>query len=138
MPESKIRVIIADDHTVIRKGLRFLLDSEADIEVVAEACDGHQAVILAREFRPTEIVMDLAMPEANGIEATREILSELPDTRVLIISSNCEREMINEALSSGAFGYLSKGDSLMVVPLALREIHRGGRFISTGAARFRR
>jgi NarL family two-component system response regulator LiaR len=138
MPESKLRVIIADDHAMIRKGLRFLLEGEADIEVVAEASDGHQVVSLARQLRPSEIVMDIAMPESNGIDATREILSEMPETRVLIISSNCDRDTIDEALSSGAFGYLSKGDSLLVVPFALREIHRGGRFISTGAARMKR
>ena len=138
MPESKLRVIIADDHTVIRQGLRFLLNSEKDIEVVAEASNGEEVIGLAREFHPSEIVMDIAMPHKSGIDATREILSELPEIRVLIISSKCEQDVINEALSSGAFGYISKGDSLLVVPFALREIHRGGRFISSGATRSRR
>src|SRR5678816_1205600 len=130
--EPKLRVMIADDHTMIRKGLKFLLESEVDIEVVAEASSGDQAIILAREHHPSEIVMDITMPETNGIDATRKILLEFPEIKVLFLSSNFDRELIHEALSCGAFGYLSKGESLLIVPSVLREIHRGGRFINTG------
>lgn len=137
MADSKLRVIIADDHKTIRRGLRFLLESEEDIEVIGEASNGHEAVLLARELHPTEMIIDIAMPETNGIEAMREILLELPDTKVLIISSESDRDAINDALASGAAGYLSKGTSLLAVPFALREIHRGSRFISTGRAPWR-
>ncbi|MEO7598806.1 MAG: response regulator transcription factor [Opitutus sp.] len=130
-----LRVLIVDDHLVTRKGLRYLLDGEPDIEVVAEASNGREAVELAREHRPTEIVMDIAMPMTNGIDATRQILSEHPETKVLMISSVTEHDMINAALSCGAVGYISKGTSLLDVPLALREIHRGRTFLRLGRAR---
>ena len=112
MSEPKLRVMIADDHTMIRKGLKFLLESEVDIEVVAEASSGEQAILLAREHHPSEIVMDITMPETNGIDATRKILLEFPEIKVLFLSSNFDRALIHEALSCGAFGYLSKGESL--------------------------
>jgi DNA-binding NarL/FixJ family response regulator len=135
MPELNLRVLIADDHPVIRKGLRFLLESESDIEVIGEAGNGREAVELADELHPSEIVMDILMPITNGIEATREILHRSPDTKVLMISSASDNDLIDGALSSGAVGYISKETSLLDVPRALREIHRGRTFLMLGRAR---
>jgi DNA-binding NarL/FixJ family response regulator len=135
MPEFNLRVLIADDHPVIRKGLRFLLESESDIEVIGEAGNGREAVELADELHPSEIVMDILMPITNGIEATREILHRSPDTKVLMISSASDNDLIDGALSSGAVGYISKETSLLDVPRALREIHRGRTFLMLGRAR---
>jgi DNA-binding NarL/FixJ family response regulator len=134
---SPIRVLIAEDHTVVRKGLKLLLDFEQDIEVVAEAVDGNEAVQLAREHKPSAIIMDICMPGINGIEATRQILKELPNTKVLIISNVGDENTIDDALSCGALGYISKQSSLLDVPTALRELLKGNAFISTAPARLR-
>ena len=98
--EPKLRVMIADDHTMIRKGLKFLLEAEVDIEVVAEASSGEQAILLARKHHPSEIVMDITMPETNGIDATRKILLEFPEIKVLFLSSNFDREIIHRIADS--------------------------------------
>lgn len=132
-----IRVLIAEDHEVVRKGLRLLLDYERDIEVVAEAVDGSEAVQLALEHKPSAIVMDICMPGLNGIEATRQILAALPQTKVLIISNVGDDSTIDDALACGALGYISKQSSLLDVPAALRELHKGNAFISTAPARLR-
>lgn len=131
----KLRVLIADDHPVIRKGLRFLLESQTDIEVVGEARTGREAVKLAHGLQPTEIVMDVLMNDTNGIQATREILTHSPKINVLMISSSTDEDIIDAALSCGAHGYISKETSLLDVPRALREIHRGRTFLMLGRAR---
>ncbi len=103
-----IRVLLADDHKIVREGLRFILEMESDINVVAEAGTGRMAVQLAMEVEPDVAVIDIAMPEMNGIEATRRILCEKPDIKVLALSMHSARRFVEEALSAGAKGYLLK------------------------------
>ncbi len=103
-----IRIILADDHLIVRDGMRYLLEKDPGIVVVAMADNGRMALELAREFRPDVVVMDIAMPEMNGIEATRRLTGEMPGTAVLILSMHSARRYIVEALAAGAKGYLLK------------------------------
>jgi DNA-binding NarL/FixJ family response regulator len=135
MTAQKITVLLADDHDLVREGLKILLDFEDDIEIVADARDGVEAVALAKQFRPDVVVMDLTMPNMNGIEATRQILASLPETKLLIVSAEGDKDRIEESLAVGAVGYISKESSLMEVPTAIREISQGRTFICLTAAR---
>ncbi|MDO9068575.1 MAG: response regulator transcription factor [Deltaproteobacteria bacterium] len=112
-----IRVLLADDHTIMRQGLMALLKSEKDMEVIAEAANGLEAIHLARELTPCVIVMDMTMPEVNGIEATRQILEYNPDIRIIILSMVMDQSCVAEALKAGAMGYVLKdcaSDELVV------------------------
>ena len=135
MTAQKITVLLADDHDLVREGLKILLDFEEDIEIVADARDGVEAVALTKQFRPDVVVMDLTMPNMNGIEATRQILAALPETKLLIVSAEGDKDRIEESLAVGAVGYISKESSLMEVPTAIREISQGRTFICLTAAR---
>jgi DNA-binding NarL/FixJ family response regulator len=135
MPPEPITVLLADDHDLVREGLKILLDFEEGIEVVADARDGLEAVELAKRHRPDVVVMDLTMPNMSGIEATREILAVLPDTKLLVVSAEGDKDRIEESLAVGAVGYISKESSLMEVPTAIREISQGRTFICLTAAR---
>src|SRR5437667_7003902 len=103
-----ISVLLADDHTVVRQGLRALLTAEGDIEIVGEAENGRQAVQLAKRLLPDVVVMDIAMPLLNGLEATRQILKEVPASKVLILSSYSDDEYVEQLTEAGAAGYLLK------------------------------
>jgi DNA-binding NarL/FixJ family response regulator len=103
-----ISILLADDHMIVREGMRSLLEREADMEVVAVADNGRMALQLARELRPDVVVMDIAMPEMNGIEATRRLLNETHGIRVLILSMHSARRFVVETLAAGAKGYLLK------------------------------
>ena len=105
---ATIRVLIADDHAVVRQGLRTFLELQDDIEVVADACDGEEAVTAAREGRPDVVLMDLVMPGVDGIQATRRILSERPATRVIALTSFLDDDKVLPAVRAGAAGYLLK------------------------------
>jgi len=105
---KRITVLLADDHTVVRQGLRTLLSAEPDLEVVAEAENGRQAVDLAGRFRPQVVIMDIAMPVLNGLEATRQITRSLPSTKVLMLSSYANEEYLAALHQTGAAGYLLK------------------------------
>lgn len=129
---NHLRVLIVDDHRLIRKGLKHLLQGEPDIEVVGEACNGCEAVELARSSRPDAVIMDLQMPIVDGVHATRQIMTEFPATKVLIVSNETERSMVHGAMSSGASGFLSKQCSLMKIPAVLRELQLGRQFMSFG------
>jgi DNA-binding NarL/FixJ family response regulator len=113
-----IRVLIAEDHALVRAGLAELLENRADVEVVAQAANGTEAVAQASEARPDVVLMDLSMPEMDGIEATRRICAAVPDANVVVLTSFSDRERILEALDAGAVGYLLKD-------LAPDELHRG-------------
>src|SRR6476646_10551540 len=102
---QKLTVLLVEDHEVIREGIRALLKTQLDIEVVGEATDGRQAVALARETSPAVVVMDVSMPELNGLDATRQIKRALPDTKILILSSYDELEGVDELLKAGALGF---------------------------------
>src|SRR5262249_29798224 len=105
---KKINVLLVDDHTVVRQGLRALLQSEADIKVSDEAENGRQAVMLARKTPPDVVVMDIAMPLLNGLEATRQILKLIPTARVLVLTSYGDDECVEQMMQAGASGYLIK------------------------------
>src|SRR5882724_3006792 len=105
---KKIGVLLVDDHTVVRQGLRALLASEEDIEVIGEAENGRQAVMLARKTPPDVVVMDVAMPLLNGLEATRQILKQIPPPKVLVLTSYGDDECVEQMMQAGASGYLVK------------------------------
>ena len=107
-PTQPIRVLITDDHAVVRKGIRALLTTEPDIEVVGEASDGRQAVAEAERLQPDVILMDIVMPHLNGIEATRQITTTQPEARILILTSFSTDKQVFPAIKAGALGYLLK------------------------------
>jgi DNA-binding NarL/FixJ family response regulator len=120
-----IRVVLADDHAVVRKGIREFLEEEGDIEVVAEAVDGAQAVSLVAELRPDVAVLDIQMPGVGGIEATRQIKAQYPDVRVLILTAYDDPPYILALLQAGANGYVLKTADSADLVRALRAVHRG-------------
>lgn len=132
---KRITVLIAEDHMVVREGFRKMLELEKDIEVVGEAEDGRQAVSLAKKLRPAVILMDIAMPELNGLEATRQVLKAVPDTKVLILSAHNDDAYVESATSSGAMGFLLKQTSSHVVCEAIRKIQKGSKFFCPAVAR---
>jgi DNA-binding NarL/FixJ family response regulator len=127
-----IRVVIVDDHRIIREGLRSLIEKEVGIKVAAEATDGRTAVELAKEIRPDVVVMDLTMPGLNGVEATRQIVAECPDVKVLVLSMHSERQFVTEALHAGASGYLLKDCAFEEVSRAIRIVTAGQVYVSPG------
>jgi DNA-binding NarL/FixJ family response regulator len=127
---SKIRVLLADDHGVVRKGLRFVLESEPDIEVVGEASDGRQAIERAQEDKPNVVVMDIAMPRLNGIDATAQIMKHEPRTGIVILSMYSDEEYLLRALTAGAKGYLLKDTAESELVNAVRMVAAGKPFFS--------
>ncbi len=127
---KKITVLLADDHTVVRQGLRLLLEAEEDIKVVGEAENGRQAVLLAKKLQPDVIVLDVAMPLLNGLEATRQITREVPNTKVLVLSSYSDDEYVQQLTEEGAAGYLIKQTAANDLIKAIREAHKGNAFFS--------
>ena len=125
-----IKVFLADDHAVVRDGLRALLEAQADITVVGDAADGRQAVDQVRKLRPDVVVMDIAMPDLNGIEATQQIRESCPSTRVVILSMHSSPEHVFRALQAGARGYLIKESAGKEVAVAVRALHAGRRYFS--------
>ena len=125
-----IQVLLADDHAVVRDGLRFLLEVQGDISVVGNAVNGREAVRKAKELKPDVVIMDIAMPELNGIEATHQIHETCPATRVLILSMHASTEHVRQALRAGAQGYLLKKSAGAEVADAVRLIHAGGSYLS--------
>jgi DNA-binding NarL/FixJ family response regulator len=132
---KRITVLLAEDHTVVREGLRALLKVEGDIEVVGEAETGRQAVKLAKKLRPDVVVMDIAMPLLNGLEATRRISKAVPATRVLMLSAHGDDEYIRQAVMLGAAGYLIKQTSADLLAKAIREVQKGNAFFSPSVAK---
>jgi len=128
--ERKIRVLLADDHEVVRQGFALLLDSQLDMEVVGQAADGKEAVLLARELRPNVIVMDVTMPNLGGVEATRRIKEELDDVRVVALSMHKDSVYVREILRAGADGYLLKASSSADLLTAVRAVWNGEGFLS--------
>ena len=132
---KRIAVLLAEDHTIVREGLRKMLELEADLEVVGEAADGRQAVALAKKLRPAVVLMDIAMPRLNGLEATRQILKTVPGTKVLILSAHNDDAYVNHATESGAVGFLLKQTSAHDVCRAIREVQKGKTLFSPAISR---
>jgi DNA-binding NarL/FixJ family response regulator len=129
-----IRLLLADDHAIIREGLGALLSEESDMVVVAEAEDGRGAVRLCRQHSPDVVVMDVEMPHLNGIEATRQLLAEMPDTRVVALSMYSTPQLVLEMFRAGAAGYLLKDCVFDELARAIREVASGRRFVSSAIA----
>ena len=125
-----ISVYIADDHAIVRDGLRILLDEQPDIEVIGDAADGREAVRQVTELEPDVVIMDINMPELNGIEATHHIMENCPSARVVILSMFATQEHIFRALQAGARGYLLKESAGIEVVKAVREVMSGRRYLS--------
>jgi DNA-binding NarL/FixJ family response regulator len=117
-----LKIMIVDDHTVVREGLRLLLEKEPDMEVVAEVGNGAMAVQLVNEFLPDVIVMDINMPDMNGIEATRRIMTENGDVKVLALSMESDRRFVVEVLQAGAKGYVLKDSAFVELASAIRAV----------------
>jgi len=125
-----IRILLADDHALIREGLRSLLEKQPDMEVVAEADEGRRAVELVRELSPDVVIMDVTMPRLGGIEATRQITGEFPAVKVIALSIHSRRRFVADMLSAGASGYILKECLFDELVQAIRAVSEGGRYLS--------
>lgn len=132
---SDIRILICDDHAIVREGLRALITTEPGMQVAGEASDGETAVQLEMSLRPDVVLMDLMMPRKNGIDAIREIRSHSPTARILVLTSFAEDEQVFPAIKAGALGYLLKDASPLELLQAIREVHRGDSFLDPIIAR---
>ncbi|HJQ99788.1 MAG TPA: response regulator transcription factor [Candidatus Polarisedimenticolaceae bacterium] len=130
-----ITVVLVEDHTVVLEGLRAVLKAESDIEVIGDARNGRAALALVKELLPAVVVMDIAMPLLNGVEATRQILHAVPATKVLILSAYGDDEYVDQVVALGARGYLIKQSSAEVLAKAIRELHKGKMFFSPAIAK---
>ncbi len=132
---AKIQVLLADDHTIVRQGLRVLLEAETDIAVVGDAETGRQALQLAKKHHPDVVVMDVAMPVLNGLEATRQLVKEVPGIKVLILSSYNDDEYMRLLTEAGATGYLLKQTAATELITAIRETNKGNAYFSPAISR---
>ena len=130
----KVRIILADDHNIVREGLRSLIEKELGMEVVGEADNGRTTVKLAMDLKPDMIIMDVSMPDLNGIEATRQITHELPDIKVLALSMHSDKRFVAGILKAGASGYLLKDCAFEEMAGAIRAVADGGTYLSPGVA----
>ncbi|HSI56025.1 MAG TPA: response regulator transcription factor [Ideonella sp.] len=135
LSRPRIRVLIADDQPLIRRGMALLLAAEPDIEVVAQAADGVEAVALARELQPDVVLMDLHMPRKSGVLATREICAALPQTRVMVLTTFDSDDLVFDAVRAGAQAYLLKDASEDEVLETVRAVHRGESRLTPHVAR---
>jgi DNA-binding NarL/FixJ family response regulator len=127
---KKIRVLLADDHAILRKGIAMLIGAQPDMEVIGEAKNGREAAEVARQLKPDVVVMDISMPELNGIEGTRQICDELPQTKVLALSMHKDSVYVREILRAGARGYLLKDSEDDDLLKAIRCVSKGQAFLS--------
>jgi DNA-binding NarL/FixJ family response regulator len=127
---KKITVLLAEDHTIVREGFRKMLELEDDIAVVGEAQNGRLAVVLAKKLKPDVVLMDIAMPQLNGLEAARQLQKTLPATKVLMLSAHSDDSYVKNATDAGAVGFLLKQTSAHDVCRAIREVSQGRTFFS--------
>ena len=127
---KKITVLLAEDHTIVREGLRGLLQAAEDIQVIGEATNGYQSVREAKRLQPDVVLLDLAMPLLNGLEATRQIAKEVRSTKVLILSAYSDDQHVQEAIDAGATGYLMKGTAATDLLRGIRQISKGKAFFN--------
>jgi DNA-binding NarL/FixJ family response regulator len=131
---SKLRVLIADDHEVVRAGVRSLLESQSDCEICGEATTGLQAVTLAQQLHPDVVIMDVTMPELNGLEATRQIREVAPGVQVLVLSVHESEELVREILNAGAHGYILKSDAGRELIAAMQALRKQETFFTSRVA----
>src|SRR5690242_8874685 len=131
--QKKIRILLADDHTILRAGLKMMLNAQPDMEIVGEAQDGRQSIAEAQKLQPDVVLMDITMPDINGIEATKQIKKLLPDTRVLVLTMHEHDEYVFQALRAGASGYMLKEAAATDLITALRVIQSGQFYLSPTA-----
>jgi two-component system, NarL family, response regulator NreC len=127
---AKIRVLLTDDHTLFRQGLRTLLAAEPDIEIVGETANASDAIISVQELRPDVVLMDVGMPGLSSFEATRQIRKHRPETRVIFLSMYDDEDYLSESVEIGASGYILKESPADQLVSAIREVHRGGNYLS--------
>ena len=132
---DKIRILLADDHTILRSGIRALLENEPGLSVIGEAEDGRAAVRMACKLKPDVVLMDIAMPLLNGLEATRQIKIQCPDVKVLVLSMHDNEEYIRQALEAGAMGYILKDAAPGELIGAIRSVYRGEAVLSPAVTR---
>lgn len=125
-----IKVLLVDDHAIIREGLRSLLKKQPEMEVIADTGDGRKAIELVRELLPNIVIMDITMPGLNGIEATRQIIAEFPDVKVIALSIHSKRRYVADMLSAGATGYILKECLFDELVQAIKAVAAGGRYLS--------
>ncbi len=130
-----LRVLLADDHALVRAGIRKLLESMPDVEVLGEADDGLALLALVEQLRPNLVLMDIAMPGLNGLEATARVVKAWPETRVVILSMHQSEEYVRQALRNGAVGYLLKDAAPLEFELALKAVQRGETYLSPAVSR---
>jgi two-component system response regulator NreC len=132
---SKIRVLLAEDHAIVRKGLRALLEDEANVEVIGEAEDGREAVRITEQLRPDVVLMDISMPHLSGLEATRQIKKRFPEVQVLVLTRHANEEYVFQILRAGASGYVVKKAAPAELILAIQSVYRGASFLSPSISR---
>ena len=132
---TPIRILITDDHALVRAGIHALLDKQPHMEVVAEASNGREAVQLVRQFKPHVVLMDIAMPELNGLQAVRQLAKEFPGVRCIMLSMHADEEHVWQALQAGATGYLVKGAPLAELELAINSVAKGETYLSPGVSK---
>lgn len=132
---KRITVLLAEDHMVVREGFRKMLELEADLHIVGEAADGRQAVALVKKLLPAVVLMDIAMPLLNGLEAARQVLKAVPATKVIMLSAHSDDAYVKNATDSGAVGFLLKQTSAHEVCRAIREVHKGKTFFTPSISR---
>jgi DNA-binding NarL/FixJ family response regulator len=132
---KSIRLLIADDHRLVRAGIRALVERQPNMEVVAEASNGREALTLIRQHQPDVVLMDISMPELTGLEVVRQLAKELPEVQCLILSMHSDEEHVWQALQAGAAGYLVKGGSLEELELAIKSVAQGETYLSPGVSK---
>jgi len=135
LADPKIRVLIADDHAVVREGIRHVLSADSGFDVVGEASNGAQAVLLAEDLQPDVVVLDLSMPQLSGLDAAVRIREVVPDARILVLSIHDHEEYVLQSVRAGAQGYLRKDSSPAELRRAIRSLHEGGSFFSAPVTR---
>jgi DNA-binding NarL/FixJ family response regulator len=133
---KQIRILIADDHALVRAGIRALLEKQPNMEVIAEANNGREAIALVRQLKPDVVLMDISMPDLNGLEAVRQLAKEFPKIPCIFLSMHADEEYVWRALQAGAAGYLVKGSSLVELNLAVNSVAAGGTYLSPEVSKY--